>query len=60
MPVAFFLIRSMKKKTKRKCNPPFLAGNLLKNKNQGKMKASEAKKLKTENRVISHTLGLHP
>jgi hypothetical protein len=37
----------MKKKTKRKFNPPFLAGNLLKNKNQGIMTASEAKKLKT-------------
>ena len=37
----------MKKKTKRKFNPPFLAGNLFKNKNQGIMKASEAKKLKT-------------
>ena len=33
----------MKKKTKGKFNPPFLAGNLLK----GIMKASEAKKLKT-------------
>jgi hypothetical protein len=37
------IVRSMKKKTKRKFNPPFLAGNLLK----GIMKASEAKKLKT-------------
>ena len=34
-------VRSMKKKTKRKFNPPFLAGNLLKNKNQGIMKASK-------------------
>ena len=41
------IVRSMKKKTKRKFNPPFLAGNLSKNKNQGIMKASEAKKLKT-------------
>ena len=51
MPVAFFsgrtIVRSMKKKTKRKFNPPFLAANLLKNKNQGIMKASEATKLKT-------------
>jgi hypothetical protein len=44
MPVAFFPIRSMKKKTKRKCNPLFLAGNLLKNKNQAKLKASEARR----------------
>jgi hypothetical protein len=35
------IVRSMKKKTKRKFNPPFLAGNLLKNKNQGIMKASK-------------------
>jgi hypothetical protein len=31
----------MKKKIKRKFNPPFLAGNLLKNKNQGIMKGSK-------------------